>query len=98
MKKELLKGLTDEQLAKVQACKNHEELMKLAKEEGIELSEEQLEAVAGGGVCSSLTRTCPECGEYFDIYSYGNRWECRECGCWWNDDHIIEHGKKYKGK
>ena len=52
MKKELLKNLTEEQIAKVKKCKNQEELLKLAKEEGIELSNEQLEAVSGG-VCSS---------------------------------------------
>lgn len=98
MKKELLKGLTEEQIAKVKACANTEEVIKLAKEEGIELNDEQLEAVAGGGVCSSLTRTCPECGEYFDIYSYGNRWNCEECGCWWDENGVLEHGKKYKKK
>ena len=38
MKQELLKGLTKEQIAKVKACKNHEELLELAKKEGIELS------------------------------------------------------------
>ena len=48
MKKELLKGLTEEQIAKVKACKNHEEMLKLAKEEGVELSSEQLSAVHGG--------------------------------------------------
>ena len=52
MKKELLKNLTEEQIAKVKECKNQEELLKLAKEEGIELTSEQLEAVSGG-VCSS---------------------------------------------
>ena len=51
MKKELLNGLTEEQIAKVKACKNQEELLKLAKEEGVELSDEQLTAVSGGG-CS----------------------------------------------
>ena len=52
MKEELLKGLTEEQIAKVKACKNGEELLKLAKEEGVELSNEQLEAISGGA-CSS---------------------------------------------
>ena len=51
MKQELLKGLTEEQIAKVKACKNHEELLKLAKAEGVELSDEQLEAI-NGGACS----------------------------------------------
>ena len=52
MRKELLKGLTDEQISKVKACKDHNELLKLSKEEGIELTSEQLEAVSGGGACS----------------------------------------------
>ena len=50
---DLCKGLTDEQIAKVKSCKNHEELLMLAKEEGVELTDEQLLAVSGGGVCSS---------------------------------------------
>ena len=98
MKEELLKGLSEEQLAKIRGCKTNEEILAVAKEEGFELTDEQLAAISGGGVCSSITRTCPECGEFFDIHSYGNRWECRDCGCWWNDKGIIEHGKKYKGK
>ena len=44
MKQGLLKGLTEEQIAKVKACKNQEEMLAVAKEEGIELTEEQLEA------------------------------------------------------
>ena len=42
MKNELLKGLSEEQIAKVKACKNNDELLALAKEEGIELTDEQL--------------------------------------------------------
>jgi len=57
MKEELLKGLTEEQIAKVKACKNQQELLKMAKEEGIELTEEQLGAISGGGACSSTDRT-----------------------------------------
>ena len=48
MREELLKGLTEEQIAKVKACKNQEEMLAVAKEEGIELTDEQLEAVSGG--------------------------------------------------
>ena len=51
MKEELLKGLTEEQIAKVKACKNGEELLKLAKEEDIKLTDEQLTAISGG--CSN---------------------------------------------
>ena len=53
MKKELLKGLTEAQIAKVKACKNQEELLKLAKEEGVGLTEEQLTAINGGGCTNS---------------------------------------------
>ena len=67
MKKELLKGLTEEQIAKVKACKSHEELLALAKAEGIELTDEQLEVVNGGGCTSEPSfvgyeLTCTKCG------------------------------------
>lgn len=40
--------LTEEQKEKARACKTPEELVALAREEGVELSDEQLEVVAGG--------------------------------------------------
>ena len=49
--KDLLNGLTPEQIEKVQACKSHEQLLALAKQEGIELTNEQLEAINGGFAC-----------------------------------------------
>lgn len=52
MKEDLFKGLSEEQIAEVKACKNSDELLKLAKKEGIELTDEQLAAVSGGA-CSS---------------------------------------------
>ena len=55
MKEELLKGLTEEQIARVRACKSNEEILKIAKEEGIELTDEQLRAVNGGACNSSET-------------------------------------------
>ena len=55
MKEELLKGLSEEQIAKIRACKSQEELLAQAKHEGIELTDEQLEAVSGG-VCSGSTQ------------------------------------------
>ena len=51
MREELLKGLSEEQIAKLKACKNQQELLEAAKEESIELNEEQLDAVSGGN-CS----------------------------------------------
>ena len=35
MKEELLNGLTEEQIAKAKACKSQDELLKIAKEEGV---------------------------------------------------------------
>ena len=60
MRKELLKGLSEEQIKKVEACKSSEEVLNLAKAEGMELTDEQLEAVSGGG-CSG-TLKCKQCG------------------------------------
>ena len=59
MREELLKGLSEEQIKKVEACKSSEEVLNLAKAEGVELNEEQLEAVSGG--CGG-GKKCPKCG------------------------------------
>ena len=61
MRKELLKGLSEEQIAKLNECDSAEEILSLAKAEGVQLSDEQLEAVSGGG-CFSGTEKCLECG------------------------------------
>ena len=60
MKQELLKGLSEEQIVKIKACKSQEEMLALAKQEGVELNEEQLEAVSGGA-CISKDAVCPKC-------------------------------------
>ena len=97
MKNNLLKGLTEEQIKKAKACKSQEELLSLARAEGIELSEEQLTAISGGGLCFSSTfkLTCPKCGEQdYDIREVINkgksdeyfRVHCNKCG--WNWYHI----------
>ena len=54
-RKELLTGLSEEQIRKVKACRSSEELLALAKKEGVALSDEQLTAV-NGGVCSGDTK------------------------------------------
>ena len=52
--------LTDEQKALARSCETAEELVELAKREGIDLSDEQLMALSGGSViedwiCASYT-------------------------------------------
>ena len=88
MKEELLKGLTEEQIAKVKACKSQEELLAFAKQEGIELTDEQLEAVSGG-VClvqevGDTRKTCPECGSK-NVITLGEQYLlCNDCKYRWD--------------
>ena len=87
-----MNNLTPELIAKAKAAKNTEELLELAKENGVELSEEEaktcfeqlhansevsddeLEAVSGGGICQDIIdffqsrngrndSTCPYCDD-----------------------------------
>ena len=93
MKKELLKGLTEEQIAKVKQCKNHEELLALSKAEGIELTDEQLSAISGGGACSVISDIgdkvnpwdCPKCGANRPVKD-GKKYTCEKCGYTWTDN------------
>ena len=93
---ELLKGLTKEQIEKAQACKTQEELLALAKEEGIELNEEQLQYVSGGG-CSKEQPTfmCPNCcgtnvDARYDMFMRNSEGGyvciCRDCGARFESD------------
>ena len=87
MKKDLLNGLTNEQIAKVQACKDREELLVLAKSEGIELTDEQLEAV-NGGTCTEEKITCRKCkstnvSSYQDVIFKDIHYKCNNCGNEW---------------
>ena len=47
-KEELLASLTPEQIEKVKKCKSTEELLALAKAEGVQLTDAQLAAISGG--------------------------------------------------
>ena len=88
MRKELLKGLSEEQIKKVEACKSSDEILALAKAEGVELNEEQLAAVSGGG-CFDPDWLCPFCGhtdgkkKSKQIDENGNEYiqiKCKSCG------------------
>ena len=88
MNKELLKGLSEEQIAKIKDCKTQEDLLRVAKEEGIELTDEQLEAVTGG---ACTTPQCPNCGAsdydkewfFYSVFDTGYKYTCHKCGNKW---------------
>ena len=88
MKQDLLKGLSEEQIAKVKECKNQEELLALAKAEGVELTDEQIEVVSGGGCFSTFK--CPNCGskDYRKLAIYQvsgcSTYHCNNCGHEWS--------------
>ena len=85
MKQELLEGLSKEQIEKVNACKNQEELLKIAKEEGVELTDEQLTAISGG--CGKSKEwyeidnmQCPECLNMHCMEKVSDDWyRCKYC-------------------
>ena len=58
-----LNELTEEQKAKVKAAKTPEEVLVLAKEEGYELSDEELAGVAGGWDLPCVDDV-PGCGSF----------------------------------
>ena len=79
--KELLEGLTEEQVRKLSTCKSNSEFLKIAKEEGIELNEAQLSAFSGGESC--LEAACPHCGcKETELHTVGTDffYACPKCG------------------
>ena len=89
MRKELLQGLSEEQIKKVESCKDSSEILSLAKAEGIELNDQQLEAVTGG-YCGNSTCRCSDCGSKnikHKVKHVNNAeihiWTCQDCGNSW---------------
>lgn len=61
--------LTPELKERARACKTTEELVALAHSEGIELSDEQLEAFSGGGIWDDCSGLSSDCNCYSDCYT-----------------------------
>lgn len=84
--KDLLAGLTPEQIKKARNCKSSEELLALAKAEGIELNDDQLAAVSGGCGAPKGDPVCPHCQSknvsfLHDVRSMSvSEYECLNCG------------------
>ena len=55
------KDMSPEIQEKIKACQTPEEVLELAKEEGYELAEEELEQISGGISWSTSEYKCPNC-------------------------------------
>ena len=88
---------TPELIEKAKSAKTPEELLALAKENGIELSDDELDNVAGGGCYSSggrLKTTCGhKCRHYVDGPStFGVKGTCCRCLYWGVDPLAVKGG------
>ena len=78
MRQEFFKGLTEDQITKVKACSCTSDLLQLAKDEGFELTEEQLEAVNGGFLIR--LPDCPKCkSSDVDFLVGPGMYHCNSC-------------------
>ena len=80
---------------KLSGASSAEELVALAKEGGVKLSDDELDQVSGGGWLGgvegapSVTPTCPRCGSTTVGYSSDGsspEWRCGLCGYEWDGD------------
>lgn len=86
--------LTPEQLEKEKACETPEELLALAKAEGYELTDAELESVTGGwdivdDIVDTVMPECPSCSSRevstFPMNVGGlKHCVCHHCGYQWN--------------
>ena len=81
-----LANLPDELKLSIEKADTVEELVNLAKENGVDLSDEQVDQIANGGWGSDNGKTCPDCGgrniiQIGDPFIY--RYKCMDCGAQW---------------
>ena len=84
------KDISDELKEKVASASSPEDILELAKTEGYELTDEQLEEVAGGGIWDRThdahSDGCPKCGSHDLNYSSVGQimwYTCKKCGHKW---------------
>lgn len=74
--------LSPEQLKKASACDTPEDVLALAKEEGYELSDEELQSVSGGSWSpKDALPQCPACGSYAILINPLPATGCTICTC-----------------
>ena len=91
-----IEDFTPEQIERARACKTQEELLELVKEEGVELTAEQLEQVSGGdmwdfmdGASRSFGLNCPKCSSNaFLLREQDGKtvYQCKYCGAVYIND------------
>ena len=74
-----ISDLTPEQQERFTNASSPEEVLKLATEEGFELSDSDLEKVSGGAWSSKYIH-CDECGRNFSYEKGQNPVKCPNCG------------------
>ena len=75
--------LTPEMQAKARACTTAEEVLKLAEDEGRELSEDELDSISGGKVPWYVGNgfVCPRCkGHNTRVTAGREKFVCDDCG------------------
>ena len=82
-----IEGFTPEQIERTRAGKTPKEVLDLAKDEGVELTDEQLDQISGGvdwDVLDTLKKgRCPRCdGNEFILTEVNGRsvCKCQNCG------------------
>lgn len=85
MRNDLFQGLNERELELVYRCRNSREILEIAKKEGYTLTEEQLEAVSGGGCEGDLLMAkCPQCGQInLSVENDPGHYICSQCGNDW---------------
>lgn len=95
--------MNEEMITKAKEAKSVEELIALAKENGVELNEEdakmyfeqlnakkgelsddELDNVAGGMRPAGAGTPCPKCKTQGRYTGSGNEYKCPKCGCRWD--------------
>ena len=82
-----INDLTPEQMAKLQECTTPEEILALAKEEGRELTDDEIEAISGGHQNDgkhwldqvNYYHYCSKCNDMYEVED-GKRMICPKCG------------------
>ncbi|MBQ9003568.1 MAG: bacteriocin [Eggerthellaceae bacterium] len=75
-----LSRFTEEQIAKAQACGSAEEIMLLVSDEGVVLTDDELNQVSGGWKDEPKTKYVCKCGGGVSYEGPQKRYVCKSCG------------------